>query len=82
MKKRRPDAILIQAPSEDETCSCNNCPYMKLNSLQKIKLALQTLKPEVQIPEDLRKKAQVSLDRMMKITSGEKVQWPQSFSLN
>ena len=79
MKKLRPDAELIQAPAEDETCACNNCPYMKLNTLEKIKLALQTLKPEVAMSEDLRRQAQVSLDRMMVITSGQPVQWPPAF---
>lgn len=79
MKKLRPDAEILQAPSEDETCECNNCPYMKLNSLEKIKLALQTLKPEVNLSDSLRVKAQVSLDRMMDITSGKPVTWPASF---
>ena len=80
MKKLRPDAELIQAPSEDETCECNNCPYMKLNSLAKIRLALQTLKPEVSLTDSLRKEAQISLDRMMAITSGQAVTWPAVFS--
>ncbi len=79
MKKSRPDAELIQAPSEDETCACNNCPYMKLNTLQKIKRALETLKPEVTLNDALRMKAQISLDRMMDITSGKPVNWPASF---
>lgn len=79
MKKLRPDAQLIQAPVEDETCSCNNCPYMKLNSLQKIKLALEFLKPEVKMQDSLRQKAQGSLDRMMAITSGKTVAWPEKF---
>ena len=76
MKKRRPDAELIQAPVADPGCACNDCPYMKLNSLEKIKLALQTMKPQVQIPEELRLKAKVGLDRMMAITSGQSVTWP------
>jgi quinolinate synthase len=80
MKRARPDAEILQAPSEDETCSCNNCPYMKLNSLQKIKRALETLKPEVTLDEVLRAKAQISLDRMMAIAAGEKVEWPASFT--
>lgn len=79
MKKRRPDVELIQAPVMDETCACNNCPFMKMNTMEKIKLALETLKPEVQLSEGLRKQAQVSLDRMMDITSGKKVSWPDKF---
>lgn len=80
MKKLRPDAELIQAPVADPTCACNDCPYMKLNSLEKIKKALETLQPQVQLSEGLRKRAQISLDRMMAITSGKPVQWPEVFN--
>lgn len=79
MKKRRPDVELIQAPVMDETCACNNCPFMKMNTMEKIKLSLETLKPEVQLSEGLRKQAQISLDRMMDITSGKEVSWPAKF---
>lgn len=81
MQKKRPDVTLIQAPVLDAGCSCNDCPYMKMNSMQKIKHALETFKPEVTLSEDLRMKAQVSLDRMMAITSGKSVSWPQEFSI-
>lgn len=76
MKKRRPDAVLLQAPVADPGCLCNDCPYMKLNSLEKIKLALQTLRPQVQIDEQTRFKANIGLQRMMDITSGKAVTWP------
>lgn len=79
MQKLRPDVQLIQAPTEDQSCACNNCPYMKMNTLEKIKLALENFNPEIVLPDALRKKAQVSLDRMMAITSGKAVQWPESF---
>jgi quinolinate synthase len=81
MKKLRPDVELIQAPTADETCSCNNCPYMKLNNLEKIKQAMINFRPEIVLDESVRKKAQVSLDRMMNISSGQKVDWPLEFSL-
>jgi len=79
MKKLRPDAELIQAPVVDENCACNDCPYMKLNNLEKIYQALLTFKPEVKLSEQLRLKAFASLDRMMKITSGQPVSWPSEF---
>lgn len=79
MQKKRPDAVLLQAPVLDSGCLCNDCPYMKMNSMEKIKLALETLQPQVKMPEDLRVKAQVSLDRMMAITSGRPVTWPTEF---
>lgn len=79
MQKKRPDAELIQAPVLDAGCLCNNCPYMKMNSMEKIRHALQTLQPEVTLEESVRAQAQVSLDRMMAITSGKPVQWPAAF---
>jgi len=79
MQKLRPDIILIQAPVLDSGCSCNNCPYMKMNSMEKIKHALETFEPQIRMNETLRTKAQVSLDRMMDITSGKPVIWPAEF---
>ncbi|MEQ1722039.1 MAG: quinolinate synthase NadA [Pseudobdellovibrio sp.] len=79
MKKLRPDVELIQAPVVDENCMCNDCPFMKMNTLEKIKRALETFKPEVTLDEKLRVKASVSLDRMMKITSNQPVTWPDKF---
>jgi quinolinate synthase len=76
MQKRRPDAQLIQAPVADPGCACNDCPYMKLNSLEKIKLSLQTLKPQVQIADHLKETAKIGLNRMMDITAGKPVTWP------
>jgi quinolinate synthase len=75
MKKLRPDAVILQAPTEDKTCRCNDCPFMKMNSLEKIKRALTTLSPQIEIPEALRKKALVPLERMMALSRGEAVSW-------
>lgn len=79
MKKVRPEAELIQAPAQGH-CACNDCPYMKLNTLEKIKRAFESMTPEVDLPQQLMEKARVSLDRMMKITAGEKVEWPEKFN--
>jgi quinolinate synthase len=81
MQKLRPDVTLIQAPVLDSGCLCNNCPYMKMNNMEKIKHALETLQPQVGLTEDLRLQAKVSLDRMMDITSGKAVTWPIEFTL-
>jgi quinolinate synthase len=82
MKKARPDVELIQAPVEDAGCACNDCPYMKLNTLQKIKRSLETLTPEIKVDENIRVKAKVSLDRMLTIAAGNTVQWPDKFVSN
>ena len=78
MQKARPDAKLIQAPAEG-SCACNECPYMKMNTLEKIKAALTTLQPAIEIDAELSKRARVSLDRMMAITAGRAVTWPEKF---
>lgn len=78
MKKLRSDVELIQAPVEDASCACNNCPYMKLNSLEKIKAALETLKPEILLEPSLQNKARLALQRMMDIASGKSIIWPNS----
>lgn len=78
MKKARPDAVLVQAPAEG-SCACNQCPFMKMNSLEKIRNALQTLEPKVDVSPELAAKARVSLDRMMAITEGRPVTWPATF---
>lgn len=79
MKKSRPDALLIQAPADN--CACNDCPYMKLNTLEKIHMALETLEPQIRLPEDLIAKSNVSLQRMLDLTDGSRVSWPSEFSL-
>lgn len=78
MRKARPEATLIQAPPEG-SCGCNQCPYMKLNTLEKIRNALRDLSPAIDIETDLAEKARVSLDRMMAITDGRAVEWPARF---
>lgn len=73
MKKSRPDAELIQAPNAEGSCGCNQCPYMKLNTLEKIRDALKDLSPKIEIEDKLRQRAHSSLDRMMKISAGESI---------
>lgn len=80
MKKHRKDVELMQAPAEG-SCACNECPYMKLNTLEKIKMALETNQYEVYLKSEIIDKARVPLKRMMQITNGEDIIWPQRFDL-
>jgi quinolinate synthase len=64
MKQRRPEATLIPAPA-DSGCNCSLCPYMKLNSLEKLYLCLRDLQPEIRLDEALRLKALKPLERML-----------------
>ncbi len=69
MAKDNPTKKLIPAPSsEDNTCSCSECHFMKLNNLEKIYLALKHELPEITMEEELRKKALVPLKRMLELS--------------
>jgi quinolinate synthase len=68
MKKANPDKIYIPAPSVDSTCGCNDCSYMKLNSLQKLYICLKHEQPEVTLPMDVIEKARVPIERMLEIS--------------
>ncbi len=68
MTKACPDKIFIPAPSADSTCACNDCSYMKLNSLQKLYTCLKHELPEVTLPEDVIEKARIPIQRMLEIS--------------
>ncbi len=64
MQKARPDALLIGAPPESG-CQCAVCPYMRLNTLEKLYLCLRDLAPEITLDEDLRRRALLPVQRML-----------------
>jgi len=68
MKKASPDKLFIPAPSVDSTCGCNDCTYMKLNSLQKLYVCMKYEQPEVTLPADVIEKARVPIERMLEIS--------------
>jgi len=68
MTKACPDKIFIPAPSVDSTCGCNDCSYMKLNSLQKLYICLKHEQPEVTLANDVIEKARVPIQRMLEIS--------------
>ena len=69
MEKALPEKTFIGAPGADGNCNCNICPYMALNTLEKLYIALRDLEPRVEIEEGLRLQAKKSLDRMMEMAS-------------
>ncbi len=79
MRRLRPDAEFIAAPVSP-SCECNNCPYMKLNSLEKIHQALKNLSPRVELAPHLLQAAKAPLERMMDITAGRLPKWPEIFT--
>ena len=70
MELAMPHKNFIGAPGADGNCNCNICPFMALNTLEKLYLALRDLTPQVQMDEALRLKAKKSLDRMLEMASG------------
>lgn len=60
---------LIQAPGLDESCACNRCPFMRLNTLEKLYLCLRDLKPEINVPEDTRLRALAPIERMLELSA-------------
>lgn len=70
MSLAMPGKTFIGAPGADGNCNCNICPYMALNTLEKLYLALRDLTPQVHIEEGLRVQAKKSLDAMLAMASG------------
>ena len=68
LKKRNRDKMFIPAPPEDAECACNECSYMKKNTLEKLYLCLKNETPEIIIEEELRKKAVKPIKLMLKIS--------------
>ncbi|HTO15432.1 MAG TPA: quinolinate synthase NadA [Edaphocola sp.] len=68
MKKQNPNKIFIPAPPEDASCACNECFYMKMNTLEKLYLCLKNEVPEITIDEQVRVKAVKSINRMLEIS--------------
>lgn len=68
MNKACPDKTFIPAPSNDSTCACNDCSYMKLNSLQKLYVCMKHELPEVNLSEEIIEKARIPIQRMLEIS--------------
>ena len=67
MKQRAPEKTLIDVPGVDG-CSCNACPYMRLNTLQKLHDCLDTLEPAIELDETLRQRALEPIERMLALS--------------
>ena len=70
MSKALPDKNFVGAPGADGNCNCNICPYMALNTMEKLYTALRDLEPRIEIEEGLRLAAKRSLDKMLEMASG------------
>lgn len=68
MQKSSPDKTFIPAPPNN-SCACNDCPHMKLNTLEKLYLCMEYDTPEIMMEEELRKAAKRPIDRMLEISA-------------
>ena len=66
-QKLAPDREYIPVPP-DNGCRCNECPFMKLNTLEKLYLCLRDERPEIVLPDDLRRAAEKPLLRMLELS--------------
>lgn len=68
MKISRPDAEFICSPP-NSGCDCASCPYMRLNTLEKLYLCMRDSAPEITLPEEIRVRALTSVQRMLSMSS-------------
>lgn len=72
MKKASPQKEFIVVPA-DETCSCNDCPYMKMNTLQKLYLCLKNESPQINLAAEVIESARKPIVRMLEISKAAKL---------
>ncbi|MDD4374024.1 MAG: quinolinate synthase NadA [Bacteroidales bacterium] len=68
MQQASPEKTFLIVPS-DETCNCNDCPYMKLNTMEKLLNALKNEQPAIELPNDVIQKAKIPIERMLEISA-------------
>src|SRR3954462_13160789 len=67
MQKAAPDKLFIGVPGGDGNCNCNMCPYMALNTLEKLYVALRDLEPRIELSPEVMARARVPLERMLEM---------------
>ena len=67
LKKEVPEKNFIPAPTQN--CACSECHFMKMNTLEKLKNCMESLSPEVILPEDMRLKAEAPIQRMLDLSN-------------
>ena len=68
MQKKCPNKVFIPVPANDSTCGCNDCNFMKLNTLEKLRDCLINESPEVTVDEDIAKEAIKPINRMLELS--------------
>lgn len=68
MQKACPDKVFIPAPPEDAGCACNDCAFMKLNTLEKLRDCLRHMAPQIEVDPDIAAKAVKPIERMLELS--------------
>jgi quinolinate synthase len=68
LRREVPDKTFIAGPTD--TCACNDCRFMKMNTIEKVRDALQQLAPAIEIPEEIRARAYRPIQRMLEWSQG------------
>lgn len=68
MKKKNSDKLFIPVPPNDSTCACNECEFMRLNTLEKLYRCLRDEQPEILVDENIRKKAVIPILKMLEMS--------------
>ncbi|MEO0456692.1 MAG: quinolinate synthase NadA [Cyanobacteria bacterium P01_A01_bin.114] len=68
MKKQVSQKVFIPAPPVDNSCNCNECPHMRLNTLEKLYLAMKNQTPEITLPEAIQQAALAPIQRMLRMS--------------
>ncbi len=68
MKQKAPHKTFIPAPPNDSTCACNECEFMRLNTLEKLYLCLKNETPEIKIESDIIEKAVKPIQKMLELS--------------
>jgi quinolinate synthase len=69
MEKMAPGKTYIPAPPRRDNCACNECPFMRLNTLEKLYVCLRDMTPELEMPVALREAARKPIDRMLALSA-------------
>lgn len=69
MRRTCPGKTFIPAPPDDSTCACNECSFMRLNTLQKVWDCLKNEFPVIEIPDELRVKAYLPIKKMLDLSN-------------
>lgn len=68
MRRKCPEKVFLPAPAEDAECQCNECDYMKLNTLEKVYEALRDGRPEIEVDAEIAARAMRPIERMLELS--------------